>query len=621
MKDAVSVIVVNYNGGPLLAECVRSVLASTVPVEVLVFDNASTDGSLMDLRLACGRDERLRILENPVNWGFAKANNRAMAEARYAFLLFLNPDCVLQPDTLVGMLELLKQDSQIGMAGCLIRNPDGSEQSGCRRSIPTPWRTFVKFTGLDRLASRDHRFQSYLHAGQPMPESAVPVEAISGAFMLVRRTALDAVGLMDEAYFMHFEDLDWCLRFQQTGWKVMFEPRVQITHVGGVCSATRPLAVEYHKHRGMVRFYRKFFSGRHEAFWVWVLIPAIALRFMLRAIRQGCIALELWQDRRPRQEARAMVAQLSGYAAPRPEAAGTRRVLVTGATSLIGDYLLPALVNAGFAVDAISRDPLRSGSDHRLRWHHADITREIPELARSVEVLVHLAPLATLPPLLEALGERGPKRVIGFGSTSIFTKAQSAYEKERELAAGLQAAETRIAELGERHGLRWTVFRPTLVYHLGRDKNVTTIAQFLRRFHCFPLVNGGSGKRQPVHAEDLALATVRAIDNPRSFGKAYNLSGGETLTYQAMVVRIAETIGVKPCQINIPLSWLRGLISVLSLLPRFRLLNPEMATRMNRDMCFANDQAVAELGFAPRLFLRQSPVTASGQLFERRRPR
>ena len=117
MKDAVSVIVVNYNGGPLLAECVRSVLASTVPVEVLVSDNASTDGSLMDLRLACGHDERLRILENPVNWGFAKANNRAMAEARYAFLLFLNPDCVLQPDTLVGMLELLKQDSQIGMAG------------------------------------------------------------------------------------------------------------------------------------------------------------------------------------------------------------------------------------------------------------------------------------------------------------------------------------------------------------------------------------------------------------------------------------------------------------------------------------------------------------------------
>jgi GT2 family glycosyltransferase/nucleoside-diphosphate-sugar epimerase len=605
MNTPVSVVIVNYNGGPLLAECVRSVLESTVPVEVWVSDNASTDGSLIDLRLTCGADQRLRIIEHPVNLGFAKANNRALCKARHDFILFLNPDCLVQPDTLGRMLDLFERDPHTGMAGCLISNPDGSEQSGCRRSIPTPWRTFVKLVGLDRYAPQDSRFQSYLHTGQPLPEAAVPVEAISGAFMMVRRAAIEVIGPMDEGYFMHFEDLDWCLRFQRAGWKVLFEPTVEITHVGGVCSATRPVAVEYHKHWGMVRFYRKFFGDRHESIWALLLIPAICLRFVLRIIRIAFVKVGFWKDRGPRQEARLVLERLSASAPPMRKAVPRRRVLVTGATSLIGDYLLPALVNRGFEVHAVSRNPPCYGRHPDLYWHHVDITRAIPEAAGDAEVLIHLAPLATLPSLLRSLAGQGPKRVIGFGSTSVFTKARSAYEKERQLAAGLQASEQQIADLGDRYGIRWTVFRPTLVYHLGRDKNVTTIAQFLGKFGFFPLVNGGTGGRQPVHAEDLALATVDAIDNARSFGKAYNLSGGETLSYRNMVIRIAEAIGVPARLVNIPLPLLRGLISFLSLTPRFRLLNPEMANRINQDMCFDNSEAVEELGFAPRAFMRE----------------
>lgn len=612
MNTPVSVVIVNYNGGPLLAECVRSVLASTVPVEVWVSDNASTDGSLIDLRLACGADQRLRIIEHPVNLGFAKANNWALGKARHDFILFLNPDCLVQPDTLARMLELFARDPHAGMAGCLISNPDGSEQSGCRRSIPTPWRTFVKLVGLDRYAPQDSRFQSYLHTGQPLPEAAAPVEAISGAFMMVRRAAIEVIGPMDEGYFMHFEDLDWCLRFQRAGWKVLFEPRVEITHVGGVCSATRPIAVEYHKHLGMMRFYRKFFGEQYESVWVLLLIPAIFMRFVLRVVRHVLVKAGLWQDREPRQEACRVVEQISTGAVPMQEAAPPRRVLVTGATSLIGDYLLPALVNGGFEVHAVSRNPPSYGRHPRLHWHHVDITRGIPSVAGSAEVLIHLAPLATLPPLLQLLAGQGPKRVIGFGSTSVFTKAGSAYEKERELAAGLQDAEQRIADLGRRYGLLWTVFRPTLVYHLGRDKNVTTIAQFLGKFGFFPLVNGGTGGRQPVHAEDLALATVRVIDNPRSYGKAYNLSGGETLSYRHMVMRLAEAIGAPPRLIDIPLPLLRGIISLLSLTPRFRLLNPEMANRINQDMCFDHTAAVEELGFAPRAFMREGATNRFG---------
>lgn len=606
VQPAVSVIIVNFNGGPLLAECVRSVLASTVPVEVLVADNASTDTSLIELRLAGGGDARLTILESPANLGFARANNRALARSRHGYVLFLNPDCLVAPDTLASMLAVFAQDPAIGMAGCLIRNPDGSEQPGCRRSIPTPWRTFVQVTGLDRFQTRDSRFRSYLLTNQPLPAGPAPVEAISGAFMMVRRAAIETVGPMDEGYFMHFEDLDWCLRFQRQGWQIVFVPQVEILHVGGVCSSTRPMRVEYHKHLGMARFYRKFFQDSHYLLMSVVLAPAILTRFAWRLAVHGLG----WLGVKPRRHPQVLASQVARQCAPYPVALSPgdrRRVMVTGATSLIGDYLLPLLANAGFEVHALSRNPPDYGRKAGIHWHHLDIARARPERGPGFDVLIHLAPLATLPPLMEALGDSCPRRIIGFGSTSVFTKVDSALEKERQLSAGLQAAEERIADFSAAHGIAWTVFRPTLVYHLGRDKNVTTIAEFLRRFGFFPLVNGSSGLRQPVHAEDLARATLAAIDNPRSFGKAYNLSGGEILTYRDMVVRTATAIGVRCRLVDIPLSLLKTAIQLVALVPRFGHLNPEMATRINHDMCFDNQDAQQDLGFSPRRFLGAEP--------------
>lgn len=609
MSHSVSVIIVNYNGGPLLSECVRCALDSTVPVEVFVSDNASTDTSLIELRLALGGHPRLHILENPSNLGFARANNRALELSGHEFILFLNPDCILAPDTLARMLALFDADADVGMAGCLIRNPDGSEQPGCRRSIPTPWRTFVRLSGLGRLGDENPRFENYLHIGKPLPDEPVRVEAISGAFMLVRREALRRVGPMDEGYFMHFEDLDWCLRFKQGGWKILFEPRVEVMHVGGVCSASRPMAVEYHKHRGMARFYRKFFGENNQLSLYLLILPAIWLRFLLRIIRIPLGWLGVFKDRLPQQEAREVAEHMaSPLAAPENTDSVRPRAVVTGATSLIGDYLLPGLLQAGYDVHAVSREPPDYGHHPHFHWHHADITQETPESTRHADVLIHLAPLATLPELLERLDGQAPRRVIGFGSTSMFTKAESALEKERELVAGLNRAEREIAEMGKRYGFRWTVFRPTLVYHLGRDKNVTTIAHFLKRFGFFPIVGEGVGLRQPVHAEDLANAALRAIDNPRSFDKAYNLSGRETLSYREMVRRIAEAIGIRLRMVNIPLPVFRGGISILSRFPRFQHLNSEMVTRISQDMCFDNGVAVTELGFSPRPFLGDTPA-------------
>lgn len=249
----VSIILVNYDAGPLLAESVGAALTSSVPVEVIISDNGSRDQSLDQVRARYGQDPRLKILENGANLGFAAANNRALPLARGDYLLFLNPDCLIAPDTLERLLPYFASDPRVGLIGCLVLDPDGREQIACRRAIPDPGKALRHLLGLDRLLGRSG--QTLDQRRLPLPDGAVEVEAVSGAFMLIRRSVLDAVGPLDEGYFLHCEDLDWFVRIRRAGLKILFVPQVAVVHHKGACSRSRPLAVEYHKHRGMLRFF------------------------------------------------------------------------------------------------------------------------------------------------------------------------------------------------------------------------------------------------------------------------------------------------------------------------------------------------------------------------------
>jgi GT2 family glycosyltransferase len=258
------VIIVNFNAGDLLADCVGAVLSSPVRTQVLVSDNGSTDGSIHAVRARFGADPRLTLVENGENLGFAGGNNRVLGRAEAPYLLFLNPDCIVGPETLSRMLAFMEATPDAGMAGCVIRDPDGSEQVASRRAIPDPWIGLVRVLHLDRLWPRLTRGHRLNLTDQPLPDRPVPVEAISGSFMLVRRSALDQVGPLDEGYFLHCEDLDWFVRFARAGWGIYLVPDVEVVHHKGACSTARPVAVEWHKHRGMARFFRKFQAGDHS---------------------------------------------------------------------------------------------------------------------------------------------------------------------------------------------------------------------------------------------------------------------------------------------------------------------------------------------------------------------
>lgn len=274
-------------------------------------------------------------------------------------------------------------------------------------------------------------------------------------------------------------------------------------------------------------------------------------------------------------------------------------VLVTGATSQIGVFLLARLQAAGARVYALSRGARADAEG--VNWLQADL-HALPAQLPACDALIHCAGLPLLPALLEHSALAETDRVIVFGSTSRFTKQASDDPRERALAAELAAAEDKVVELCAARGTAWTIFRPTLVYGCGRDKNVSFIAGFVRRFGFFPLLGAGRGLRQPVHADDLALACVQALACPSAYNRSYNLSGGETLSYRDMVVAICTATGRPPRFVTVPSSLLHTGLHILRALPRFRHLSSSMLERMERDLCFEHSAAARDFGYAPRTF-------------------
>jgi hypothetical protein len=206
-------------------------------------------------------------------------------------LLFLNPDCIVGRDTLRRMLIFMEANPGIGMAGCTIRNPDGSEQVASRRAIPNPWIALVRVLRLDRLLPGLARGRRLNLISQPLPDRPVRVEAISGSFMLVRGSALDEVGPMDDGYFLHCEDLDWFVRFTRAGWPIYLVPDVDAVHHKGACSVANPVRVEWYKHRGMARFFRKFQFRDYPVPFSLAVVVGIWVHFGIRTLISGATRL------------------------------------------------------------------------------------------------------------------------------------------------------------------------------------------------------------------------------------------------------------------------------------------------------------------------------------------
>ncbi|MEI7036511.1 glycosyltransferase family 2 protein [Fulvimonas yonginensis] len=244
----VSVIVVCADSGPSLHDCAQRVLASTVPLELILIDNGSSDGVPQAIERAHAGEPRLRVIYNHANLGFGPAVNRAAAAARGEHLLVLNPDCLLEADTLTRLLDVLDAHPEAGIVGAVVCHADGTPDPASYRRDPLLRRALATLLGR----------RGGMNIEGPVPAGVVPAEAVSGAIMLLPQRVFAQLGGFDEAYFLHCEDLDLCRRARDAGCRVLLAGDVRVLHGKGGSSRHRPIFVSRHKHHGMWRWFRKF---------------------------------------------------------------------------------------------------------------------------------------------------------------------------------------------------------------------------------------------------------------------------------------------------------------------------------------------------------------------------
>jgi GT2 family glycosyltransferase len=286
MPDLEVVIVSSTGARDLLRSCLRTLGEHPYgggEMLVHVVDNASADGTP---EMVAGEFPEVRLHALDWNSGFCVANNIALREVRSAYVLVLNPDTEIYEGSLDHMVGLMESDPGIGMSSCRLEQRDGTLDHASKRSFPTPISSLYHFTGAsDRFGGR--------FAGYRAPELGErelgEVDAVNGAYMLVRKTAMDQVGLLDEGYWLYMDDLDWCYRFKQAGWKVVYDGRVSSMHVkGGTTKRKRHRGLRHNVafHRSMGRFYRKFYAGRNPFLDLLVYL-AIAGKLAISATRSA----------------------------------------------------------------------------------------------------------------------------------------------------------------------------------------------------------------------------------------------------------------------------------------------------------------------------------------------
>jgi len=268
-----SILIVNWNTCALLADCLTSVIGNQIPVrsdpssiaahrspltEVIVVDNASTDGSAAMVR---EHFPGVQLIENRENVGFARANNQAICHSRGRYVLLLNSDTVVPSGALQALIAFAEAHLRAGIIGVRLVNPDGSFQAGPNR-FPTAASVLLETWGVIQRISRNAYYPSF-----PPERCKLPIACdwVGGACLLARRTAIDQVGMLDERFFMNSEEVDWCYRMHQQGWEVWYTPDATVIHHGGASAKRSTSAQRLCNYRGKVLFllkHRSVAAGR-----------------------------------------------------------------------------------------------------------------------------------------------------------------------------------------------------------------------------------------------------------------------------------------------------------------------------------------------------------------------
>jgi GT2 family glycosyltransferase len=277
----VTIVMVSFHTGPALDEAIDAVLAQDVDLELIVVDNGNPEEVTAALKTRSLADPRIGVLTGHGNVGYAAACNLGAKEATGEYLLLLNPDCVLQHNALIDLIQLTEGAARPWVAGCRIVNPDGTDQRGSRRELPTPWLTLVEALRLDRMAPNHPYFRRINQHNQPLPEAVGVVPAVSGACMLMPLDDYRTIGGMDERYYLHVEDLDLCFSIAKSGGTVLFVPQVSLVHYKSTSDASA-VRIEWYKARGFTQYFRKNFTGLYPDLFLTAVNVLVWCYFVMR---------------------------------------------------------------------------------------------------------------------------------------------------------------------------------------------------------------------------------------------------------------------------------------------------------------------------------------------------
>lgn len=295
MKEVdVSIVIVNYNARDFLQECVRSifsVVSKAISYEIIIVDNASTDESAHMVRKEFG--DKVILIASKENLGFSKGNNLGIKKTTGRYVLFLNPDTVMREHTLETMVQFMDTNEQAGAATCFVRLEDGTLDDGAHRGFPTPWNAFCYFSGIAKLFPKSQLFNGY-NLGFRNLERLHEIDALVGAFMFVRREAGEQVGWWDEDFFFYGEDLDFCYKLRERGWKIYFIPTVDILHYKGVSGGIKKHSEDIstadretkkratsERFRAMKLFYKKHYMVKYPPVVTWLVFLAIDMKLRM----------------------------------------------------------------------------------------------------------------------------------------------------------------------------------------------------------------------------------------------------------------------------------------------------------------------------------------------------
>lgn len=262
-----SIVMVNWNTRDYLLDAVGSILQNPpeCDYEIIVVDNASSDGSA---DAVAAQYPRVLLISNTENAGYARGNNQGIQASRGAFVLLLNPDVLVPAGALSRALRVMEAEPAIGALGAKLIHPDGRVQKSIR-GFPTPFAIACEAVGLARLFPRSHVLAAYR-----MPwfdyEKRSDVDQPMGTFLLIRREALDQVGLLDERFPVFFNEVDWCYRARRAGWRIVYVPEVAIIHYGGASTRQVAPAMAWESRRGLLTFFRKHYSKLWHAPVYWL---------------------------------------------------------------------------------------------------------------------------------------------------------------------------------------------------------------------------------------------------------------------------------------------------------------------------------------------------------------